>query len=347
MSSIQHQQLILRVPEELSERIHAILNTENGQMNIFITPIERHVDHYEFKLNDEVYPALLQNLPCLLESHKTVDMKIFYKSGDIGQILCVYPDESARDSALLEQKKLDEVKYMPHGLTPPAESIIKKKYSKTREKKAHSFERIQFVLEQIRSFDAKEKERREVIEEVVDFEEWMVDKSSGTEGIKLRFEGERWLQTSGDILLQHPEILEVRAGEEEEKDVKDVNKRKSQAKGAGERDDSVEPLPEKGISRVEVAVAESANDEPMEVEEEPEIEEENEEESDDDDWLNEMNTGGELKEASEEVEAAEIAVGPSLAQPPEAVVVDEEKAEPEDSDSDDDDAWLKEIETRD
>ena len=58
MSSIQHQQLILRVPEELSERIYAILNTENGQMNIFITHIERHVDPYEFKLNDEVYPAL-------------------------------------------------------------------------------------------------------------------------------------------------------------------------------------------------------------------------------------------------------------------------------------------------
>jgi transcription initiation factor TFIID subunit 7 len=156
MSFAQQQQLILRVPESLAASINQVLSSANEEMQIEVKPVEGKMNHYTFVLQNKAYPALLQNLPCLLETHKTVDMKIFYKAGDIGQILCVYSDESSLEQALSEQKRLDDIDYMPHGITPPTSNIVKKKYSKTREKHTYAVDRIQAVLESIKSFETKE-----------------------------------------------------------------------------------------------------------------------------------------------------------------------------------------------
>lgn len=209
----QHQQLVLRVPELLAERIHNVIDSDNDELSIQIRPEEGKAECFEFILDDIIYPALLQNLPSLVETHKTVDMKIFYKSGDVGQILVVYIDEAAREKALKEQRTLDEVQYHPHGLAPPTQNIIKKKYSKTRDKQTYSVEKIQHVVEQLKAFDSKDKMRKEVIEEVLEFEDWMVDKAH-PEGIKLKLEGERWWQTAGGLLFEHPNILNFNFVEE-------------------------------------------------------------------------------------------------------------------------------------
>ena len=212
MSSIQHQQLILRLPDVLAEKVNAILNTgiELNEELLHVKPIDSAggsgVDQYDFIIQGEKYPALLQNLPCLLESHKTVDMKILYKSGDIGQVLCVYLNEEAKLQAKREQRKLDDSLYFPHGISPPTHNIVKNKYSKTRDKQDYKIEKVQAVIEQIRNFDMKEKIRKEVVEEIVDFEDWMIDKSTG-DGLKLKLDGAKWLQTSGSILLDNPNIL--------------------------------------------------------------------------------------------------------------------------------------------
>ena len=277
MSSIQHHQLILRVPEDVAERIHAILETENGQMLINIRPVEGKVDHYDFLLNDEVYPALLQNLPCIVESHKTLDMKIFLKAGDIGQILCVYRDEDQRVQAVNEQRQLDESKYLPHGLTPPTAHVIKKKYSKMREKDKHSMEQIFAVMEQVKTLDNKDKVRRDVVEEVVDFEDWMAD-SARNEGIKLRLEGAKWLQSSGGLIFEHPEILDCAHWAEIE------SKESDAVRGAGDLKES------QSATASSEAVEATAEDMAEGVEE-------SEGESSDEEWLRELQEQKEQQEA--------------------------------------------------
>lgn len=41
--------------------------------------------YFQFIYMSEAFPALLMNMPCNLETHKTFDSITFFKSGDIGQ----------------------------------------------------------------------------------------------------------------------------------------------------------------------------------------------------------------------------------------------------------------------
>lgn len=41
-------------------------------------------------MDGKKYPARLVDMPCVLETQKTLDKKTFFKSGDVGQMLIVY-----------------------------------------------------------------------------------------------------------------------------------------------------------------------------------------------------------------------------------------------------------------
>lgn len=41
---------------------------------------------FQFVYNSGSHPALLMNMPCNIETHKTFDNITFFKSGDIGQV---------------------------------------------------------------------------------------------------------------------------------------------------------------------------------------------------------------------------------------------------------------------
>jgi TATA-binding protein-associated factor Taf7 len=43
-----------------------------------------------FTLDGKEFPARLVNLPCNLETMKTLDNTSYFKSGDVGQMLVVY-----------------------------------------------------------------------------------------------------------------------------------------------------------------------------------------------------------------------------------------------------------------
>ncbi len=53
---------------------------------------------------EQVFPARLVNLPCVVEMHKTVDYVTLFKSGDIGQMVVVYSNETE----LLEDLEREE-----------------------------------------------------------------------------------------------------------------------------------------------------------------------------------------------------------------------------------------------
>lgn len=339
---MSHQQLILRVPECIAIQIRTTLDSIDKEQTIHIKPETGKQNYYQFILDDNTYPALLQNLPCLVESHKTVDMKIFYKAGDIGQILVVYLNEKSRDLAIFEQKILDDVEYIPHGLTIPTMNIIKKKYSRTREKQMYSFDKIQTVLDQIKIFEIKEKVHKEIIEEVVDFEEWMLDKNQ-IDGIKIKLEGDKWLNQNNGILLEHPSILSYTSIMEDERKVKE----KSQIKSSDYDRNQKESVSVNVQVVEDVITSVNAGDEVMDMEaydqNEAEIDEEVDEGNGEEDEGNvDMDKGDGNEQVMEEGD------GEMLVEDEGVGVLGNGGANQEDdaSSDDDDTAWLDEINRR-
>jgi TATA-binding protein-associated factor Taf7 len=92
-----HQQLILRLPSDLAEKVSQILSQSKSIEPVHIEVVPQGsagntVDQsfYEFVYGEERYPALLGNLPCNIETHKTFDHGTYYKSGDISQVLACF-----------------------------------------------------------------------------------------------------------------------------------------------------------------------------------------------------------------------------------------------------------------
>ena len=98
--------------------------------------------------------AKLMDLPTVVESHKTIDRKSFYKTADICQMLWAKEGEASDDeeeeraaaaaaAAAAEKaggKKYDpnkvEKKWVyPHGVTPPLKNCRKRRFRKTLKKR--------------------------------------------------------------------------------------------------------------------------------------------------------------------------------------------------------------------
>lgn len=108
--STQEDQFIIRFPPTLTKRMRKML--KNGQMSnidlvvggmsktsLVFTGKGENMDpregrlHVEEKGKREEYKVFLADLPCVVETHKTLNCKDFYKSGDIGQVLfCLFFD---------------------------------------------------------------------------------------------------------------------------------------------------------------------------------------------------------------------------------------------------------------
>lgn len=88
MSEFQtHQQLILRVPPLVAENIGSLLSKKGvDTLAIEVIPEEGRKPYFSLQLGEERFPAVLGNLPCNIETHKTYDHTTYYKSGDIGQV---------------------------------------------------------------------------------------------------------------------------------------------------------------------------------------------------------------------------------------------------------------------
>lgn len=90
--------MILRLPEQISERITHLMNGRMMEVTDLIE-IEPFVDKNEdesrnmfrFKFGDFQSNASILDLPCVIESHKTVDDTNFYKCNNISQMIYVHP----------------------------------------------------------------------------------------------------------------------------------------------------------------------------------------------------------------------------------------------------------------
>ncbi|XP_077845321.1 transcription initiation factor TFIID subunit 7-like isoform X2 [Macaca mulatta] len=140
-------QFILRLPLEHACTVRNLVHSQSVKMKdklkIDLLPDRRHA---VVEVEDVPLAAKLVDLPCVIESLRTLDKKTFYKTADISQMLvCATdgdihpsPEESAAsaDPNITRKKERGrEKKYVwKHGITPPLKNVRKKRFRKTQKK---------------------------------------------------------------------------------------------------------------------------------------------------------------------------------------------------------------------
>ena len=115
------EQFVLRVPPNVAEK----LRKKSSAAEFSWT--DARFGH--MTLDGEKYPMRLVDLPCVTETHKTIDKVTFYKTGDIGQMIIVSSPNSFQKE-LKEQKLIDKNQKKYSGLTPPTFEIQKRVWPK-------------------------------------------------------------------------------------------------------------------------------------------------------------------------------------------------------------------------
>ncbi|CAM9643920.1 unnamed protein product, partial [Choristocarpus tenellus] len=99
-------------------------------------------------MDGETYPARLVDLPCILETQKTLDRNTYFKSGDVGQMLIVYEDERAftKDEP---NCSMGPWGYYSDGITPPTKNIVRRRFLKARHPSTHDRAEVSKVETQV------------------------------------------------------------------------------------------------------------------------------------------------------------------------------------------------------
>lgn len=248
----QQQQLLLHLPSDLSSLMKQQL-LDGGKQEIVGTKLidvipQEYANNYLFLFEGGKYPALLTNLPTILETHKTFDCKTYLKSGECGQILHVFHTEREREAMRSKLCKIStQGDYFAHGITPPTMDIVHRRFERTNKTITSTHFSPHIVKEVVNDIcgqwdmDLDDKEAKEwKFEEVVDFEDWMVD-SDNPFGISFQLSGTSWttdvlssLSSSSAcaIILDHPEILQIQSEIDDDRNREEYEKAKQRIKDA-------------------------------------------------------------------------------------------------------------------
>ncbi|XP_068703607.1 transcription initiation factor TFIID subunit 7-like [Montipora capricornis] len=128
------KEFILRVPQVYASALqHAI---QNGSLRDRLS-IEFQADyrHATVRFDGAALSAKMLDLPCITESHKTVDNKSFYKTADVCQMLVCSEDDSMKEDENISPKKESKKFVWNHGITGPLKNVRKRRFRKTAKKK--------------------------------------------------------------------------------------------------------------------------------------------------------------------------------------------------------------------
>ncbi|KAK1167458.1 transcription initiation factor TFIID subunit 7 [Acipenser oxyrinchus oxyrinchus] len=140
-------QFVLRLPPEYASTVRRAVQSGSVNLKDRLT-IELHADgrHGIVRVDRVPLACKLVDLPCILESLKTVDKKTFYKTADVCQMLVctvdgdLYPPlEEPTGITDPKNKKKDKDKEKKfvwnHGITCPLKNTRKRRFRKTAKKK--------------------------------------------------------------------------------------------------------------------------------------------------------------------------------------------------------------------
>ncbi|XP_024617568.1 transcription initiation factor TFIID subunit 7-like [Neophocaena asiaeorientalis asiaeorientalis] len=141
-------QFILRLPLEYASTVRRAVQSGHIHLKDRLT-IEFHPDgrHGIVSVDQVPLASKLVDLPCVMESLKTIDKKTFYKTADVSQMLVatvdgdLYPPveepvATADPKASKKKDKDKEKKFVwNHGITLPLKNVRKRRFRKTAKKK--------------------------------------------------------------------------------------------------------------------------------------------------------------------------------------------------------------------
>ncbi|NXJ22981.1 TAF7 factor, partial [Dicrurus megarhynchus] len=161
-------QFVLRLPPEYASTVRRAVQSGNVNLKDRLT-IELHADgrHGIVRVDRVPLAAKLVDLPCIIESLKTIDKKTFYKTADICQMLVctvdgdLYPplEEQTVSTDPKANKKKDkdrEKKFIwNHGITLPLKNVRKRRFRKTAKKKYIESPDVEKEVKRLLSTDAE------------------------------------------------------------------------------------------------------------------------------------------------------------------------------------------------
>jgi TATA-binding protein-associated factor Taf7 len=136
-------QFILRLPEDYAHKLRDAIRSgaQNLKERLAIS-LENDLRKGMVRFDERYLYAKVVDLPCIMESHKTIDKKSFYKTADVCQmVICkeepdpVTDDESPVKNKKKDPNKVDKKFLYPHGVTPSLKNVRKRRFRKTLKKK--------------------------------------------------------------------------------------------------------------------------------------------------------------------------------------------------------------------
>lgn len=135
-------QFILRLPPVPAASLRAAVGSGVNLRDRLSIQIEQDMRHGKVQFDGWSLPGKIVDLPTIIESHKTLDKKTFYKTADICQMMVCKEEvdqEEKVDEKGEEGKRgkdgKDKKFFYPHGITPPLKNVRKKRFRKTLKKK--------------------------------------------------------------------------------------------------------------------------------------------------------------------------------------------------------------------
>lgn len=137
-------QVILRMPKEPAHALRETLREGGPNLKERLTvKLENDLRYGEVRFDNWLMYSKLVDLPTVTESLKTIDLKSFYKTADVCQMLmCKFEpdlpttdDESPTKNKKKDPNKVDKKFLWPHGITPPCKNVRKRRFRKTLKKK--------------------------------------------------------------------------------------------------------------------------------------------------------------------------------------------------------------------
>ncbi|XP_037118190.1 transcription initiation factor TFIID subunit 7 [Syngnathus acus] len=158
-------QFVLRLPTEYASTVRRIAQSSSMNMKDRLT-IELHPDgrHGIVRVDRVPLACKLVDLPCIIESLKTVDKKTFYKTADVCQMLVctldgdLYPpleEPTGTDPKTKKKDKDKDKKFIwNHGITCPLKNTRKRRFRKTAKKKYIESPDVEKEVKRLLSTDA-------------------------------------------------------------------------------------------------------------------------------------------------------------------------------------------------
>lgn len=208
-------QFILRLPPEYASTVRRAVQSGHVNLKDRLT-IELHPDgrHGIVRVDRVPLASKLVDLPCVMESLKTIDKKTFYKTADICQMLVstvdgdLYPpvEEPVATTDPKASKKKDKDKEKKfiwnHGITLPLKNVRKRRFRKTAKKKYIESPDVEKEVKRLLSTDAEAVSTRwEIIAE----DETKETENQGLDISSPGMSGHR----QGHDSLEHDELREI------------------------------------------------------------------------------------------------------------------------------------------